>query len=128
MIEVRIPKEIREYKGKWLMGMTMRQLLCCLIGLIVNIPIYIGLAKHVGDELAGWVVLFTAAPFILVGFYKYNGMPSEELARCFINFVMQDQKRCYMTDNVYSWIKNEYEKENAHELDRKKKRKTKGEA
>ncbi|MDD4565856.1 MAG: PrgI family protein [Eubacteriales bacterium] len=111
MIEVRIPKEVREYQEKWLLGMTKRQLTCCLLALVVNVPLYFFLQQHLGDELAGWAIVITSAPFILVGFYKYNGMNVEKLALCILDFMTTEQNRKYMTNNVYAWIKSEYEKE-----------------
>lgn len=40
MIEIRIPKEIRTYKEKLFFGLTLRQLICTLIAVVVNVPLY----------------------------------------------------------------------------------------
>lgn len=110
MIEVRIPKEVREYKEKWLVGMTKRQLFSCLLGFLVNIPLYFFLQQYIGDELAGWLIILMSAPFVLIGFKTYNGMPFEKLILCVLLFYTTDQKRKYITNNIYRWIKSEYER------------------
>ena len=41
MIEIKIPKEITEYKEKILFGLTIRQCVCAVAALAVCVPLYI---------------------------------------------------------------------------------------
>lgn len=128
MIEARIPKEIRVYKEKFLFGLTFRQTICCVLALVVNVPLYIWLTDLIGADGAGWIVMITAIPLGLVGFIRYNGMNFEKFAWCILKFEFTQQKRKYITENFYSHLLKSYrmeEKENALNNRRQKQRKRK---
>ena len=40
-VEVRIPKEITEYQEKIMFGLSVRQLVCSLIAIVISVPSYI---------------------------------------------------------------------------------------
>ena len=109
MIEIKIPKEIRKYKEKFLFGLTFRQTLCTGAALLINVPLYLFLSDAVNKDVAGWAVMLTAAPFALVGFIKYNGMNFEKLMVCIAEFYFTLQKRVYKTENLYAWLREECE-------------------
>ena len=87
MIEIRIPKEIRTYKEKLFFGLTLRQLICTLIAVVVNVPLYWFGRDVIGADLASWVVIFVAMPLFLIGYFNYNGMTFEQ----FIKSVIQQE-------------------------------------
>ena len=41
MIEIKIPKEITDYKEKFLFGLTVRQLVSVVVALAICIPLFI---------------------------------------------------------------------------------------
>ena len=41
MIEIKIPKEIRDYKEKFLFGLTIRQFISAAAALAVRVPLYL---------------------------------------------------------------------------------------
>ena len=127
MIEVKIPKEVREYEEKWLVGMTKRQLLGCLLAIVIDIPLYITLKNYIGSELAGWTAILAAVPFALLGFYKHEGLPFEKLLINIIKFHQISQRRIYRAENIYSLIKEGYSREENHNVKPKNKTKSKKE-
>lgn len=79
MIEIRIPKEINDYKEKFLFGLTVRQFVSVAAALGAAIPLYIFSKDHIGADMAGWLVLLVVVPIFGFGFFKYNGMTFERL-------------------------------------------------
>lgn len=79
MIEIRIPKEINDYKEKFLFGLTVRQFASVAAALGAAIPLYIFSKDHIGADMAGWLVLLVVVPIFGFGFFKYNGMTFERL-------------------------------------------------
>lgn len=79
MIEIRIPKEINDYKEKFLFGLTVRQFVSVAAALGAAIPLYIFSKDHISADMAGWLVLLVVVPIFGFGFFKYNGMTFERL-------------------------------------------------
>ena len=78
MIEIKIPKEITEYKEKFLFGLTIRQCVCVVAALAVCVPLYIFGKDFLGDDVVGWLVILIAVPIFAFGFFRYGGMPFEK--------------------------------------------------
>lgn len=107
MIEIRIPKDINEYKEKVFFGLTLRQILAIVAIIVINVPAYMLLTPTLGGDVAGWVIMLNAAPIGAVGFVKIGGMHIEQFAILFIftNFVYP-QNRIYATENIYEELAN----------------------
>lgn len=120
MIEVKVPREIRSYKEKLFFGLNLRQTVCAVLAIALNIPVYIYLRPYVGDDLAAWIIILIAVPFFFIGFFQYNGMPFEQFALCILRFqLLTPQKRKYKTENLYDILMDAHQKKIAME---KKKR------
>ncbi len=57
MIEIRIPKEIKNYREKFFFGLTVRQCICAAIALLLCVPLYIFGGKILPQEVVSWLVL-----------------------------------------------------------------------
>lgn len=77
-IEIKIPKEIREYQEAIFFGLNTRQFICSLLALSAAVGFYFLLRELAGTETAGWVCILGAAPFAACGFLKYHGMTAEQ--------------------------------------------------
>lgn len=130
MIEIRIPKEIRTYKEKLFFGLNLRQLICTIIAIIVNVPLYWFGREYVGADTASWIVILIAMPLIMIGFFNYNGMTFEQFLKSVIQQeIIYPQRRKYMTVNMFELLTNIKEKgeQNLAVISKKrKKRKEKG--
>lgn len=104
MIEIEIPKDIREYESKLIGPFTTRQLLCG-IGLVLSCYLsYKAAVSVLGDEssLKFFFPMICAIPFGLVGWVKPYGMHFEKFAKSvFVSLVLAPAKRFYKIDNVY---------------------------
>ena len=73
-MEVKIPKEIRDYTEAVFFGLSLRQLVCSLLAVAVAVGIYFGLKDVCGTEAVSWLCILGAAPFAALGFIRYHGM------------------------------------------------------
>ena len=118
MIEIKIPKEITEYKEKFLFGLTVRQFISVAAALAVCVPLYIFGKDYLGDDATSWLVILFAVPIFGFGFVKYNGMTFEQLLLVLYRQKWKEpQKRKYIELPVF-W--NFREEMNANELAKKK--------
>lgn len=84
IIEIKIPKEIRQYKESIFFGLSARQFFCSLAAVLVATVIYLVLGKAIGKDTASWLCIIMAAPLAIAGFFNYNGMNMEQFIWAFI--------------------------------------------
>ena len=78
-MEVRVNKDIKEYKENMFFGLTLRQFIFSVLGCAVALFLYFALKDKLGLEVATWVCVLGVAPFAALGFLRYNGMPAEQV-------------------------------------------------
>ena len=107
MLEVKIPAEIRDYKSKVFMGLTVRQIISIIGSLAVGVPLGVFGSRVISGDILMWVVMLSVAPIVAWGFAKYKGMRFEEFMVVLFKYNFQPQKRVYEdTDvNYFSYIK-----------------------
>ena len=76
-MEVKIPKEIREYQEAVFFGLSARQFVCSLLAVGAAVGLYFLLKPLAGTAEIGWICILGAAPFAACGFFKYHGMTAE---------------------------------------------------
>ena len=108
MIEIRIPKEIKNYREKLFFGLTLRQCICTAIALLICVPIYIFGNRFLPQEAVSWVVILIAVPLMFTGFFRYNDMAFEQFALEVIRFHTSPQQRIYSYDPQFMELRNGY--------------------
>lgn len=73
-IEIKIPKEIRNYHENIFFGLNTRQFVCSLLALGAAVGLYFCLRPIAGAEQVGWMCILGAAPFAACGFFSYHDM------------------------------------------------------
>jgi len=118
LIEIKIPKEITDYKEKFLFGLTVRQLVSAVVALAICIPLFIFGKDYLGEDLVGWIIILVAIPIFAFGFFRYDGMPFEQfLAMLYRQKWVEPQKRKYEELPVFWECREEIiENEIAHQL------------
>ena len=108
MIEIRIPKEIKNYREKLFFGLTLRQCLCAGVALLICVPLYIFGNKIMPQEIVSWLVILIAAPLMMAGFFRYNYMMFEQFAveMYYQNFT--PQKRVYSYEPIFMELREKY--------------------
>lgn len=101
-IEIKIPKEIREYQESIFFGLNTRQFVCSLLALGVAVGLYFFLRDTAGAEVAGWACMLGAAPFAACGFVRYHGMTAEQLLWVIIKSeLLTPHKLVFREENLY---------------------------
>ena len=60
MIEIKIPKEITEYKERFMFGLTIRQFVSAVAALAVCVPLFIFGKDYLGEDVVGWAIILVA--------------------------------------------------------------------
>ena len=98
---VQIPKDLNDIKEKFIMGFTKRQVICFAIGLAVGAPVFFLTRSTIGMSGAIFAMGACAAPAILCGLYKKNGVFLEKQVRYMKEYFTRPRKRYYQTTNVF---------------------------
>ena len=115
-MEIKINREIREYKENMFFGLSLRQLVFSVLACGVAVGIYFGLRYVLGTETVSWLCILGAAPFAAMGFVKYHGMTAEQFLWAYIKseFLMPKKLTFYPSNSYYEALKStieNYEKE-----------------
>lgn len=122
MIEVRIPKEIREYREKLFFGLNLRQTITTILAIAICVPVYLFGQKHISSDVLSWITIGIAVPLMLIGYFKFNQMPFEQFIWAWFKMQWNPQKRPFQYLPIFWTIKNEIVKEAQVELVKKKER------
>lgn len=108
MIEIKIPKEINEYKEKFLFGLTVRQFVSVAVALVICVPSFIFGKNVLGEDLMSWIIILIAVPIFGYGFFNFNGMPFEQFVIVLYRQKWAEpQKRKYEELPVYWYCRDE---------------------
>lgn len=101
-MEIKINKEIRNYKETLFFGLSARQFSCSVLAVGVAVALYFALRNVLDRETVSWLCIVGAAPVAVAGFFKYNGMTLEKFVWAFIKseFLMAGN-RVWKSENYY---------------------------
>lgn len=101
-LEVKIPKEIRDYQESIFFGLSARQFIFSCAAVVVAVGVYFLFHKPLGTEIVSWLCILFAAPFAAIGFFRYNGMPFEKFALAWIRSeFLIPKKLVFRAENLY---------------------------
>ena len=83
-MEIKINKEIRNYKETLFFGLSLRQFICSVLAVGVAVALYFALRNVLDRETVSWLCIVGAAPVAVAGFFKYNSMTLEKFLWAFI--------------------------------------------
>lgn len=105
MVEMRITKEIGNYKPRVVGQLTFRQLVCVGLAAPACYFIYKYLSPHITRDLAGFFCILPAAVAGLFGWCHPYGMNTESFIRSvFINIFLAPSHRKYKTKNQFELL------------------------
>lgn len=123
-MEIKINREIRDYHESMFMGLSLRQSIFSVLAIVSAVGLYFWLQPVLGTELVSWVCVLGAAPFAVLGFVSYHGMPAEKfLWVWFRSEILEPKQFCFKANNLYyelmkcSILKHEKEVKKKHESD-----------
>ncbi len=98
-MEIKVNKEIRDYKENIYFGLSVRQFFFSIIACLVAVGLYFILKPYFGIETLSWVCILGAFPFAILGFVTYNGMPAEKFLITWIKSEILTPKELYKRKN-----------------------------
>jgi len=101
-MDVKIPKEIRDYQESIFFGLSVRQFVFSIAAVGVAVLLYFALRDAVGTETVSWLCILCAAPFAVLGFFRYHGMTIEKFAWAWIKSeVLMPKSLVFKAVNIY---------------------------
>ena len=91
-MEVKINREIRNYTEAVFFGLSLRQLIFSFLAIAVAVLLFFLLRPYFGTETVSWMCVLGAAPFAVLGFISYNGMPAERFLWAWIRSELLEPK------------------------------------
>ena len=101
---VKVPKDLNDIKQKFMFGLTKRQCVCFGIGIALGFPVFFLTRGVLG--LTGGIIAMgcIAAPAIVCGIYKKNGLFFDAIFKNMIRYFKKKHKRIYRSTDVLSCI------------------------
>lgn len=92
-MEIKIPREVRNYHETIFFGLSFRQFICSAVAIGIAVFAYFTLKDVLGNEGVSWVCILVAIPIASLGFIKYHGMDLEYFIWAYIKseFLMPKQ-------------------------------------
>ena len=111
-MEIKINKEIRNYKETIFFGLSMRQFVCAVLAVGVAVGLYFGMCRIADRETVSWVCILGAAPFAALGFITYHGMTAEQFIWAWVRSELLEPKeiRFESSNFYYAALKDTIEK------------------
>ncbi|MCM1061335.1 MAG: PrgI family protein [Eubacterium sp.] len=106
-IEIKIPKEIKDYKETFLFGLTVKKFVSLAIALLICVPLYVFGKNFMPEEMVSWAVILVGAPILGVGFITYHNMTFTQLARRFFDMTFHPQRRKYTELPVFWYARQQ---------------------
>lgn len=100
-IEIKIPKEIKEYKETFLFGLTVKKFVSLAAALLICVPLYIFGKNFMPDEIVSWAVIIVGAPILGIGFVTYHNMTFTQFVKRLFDMNFHPQKRKYIELPVF---------------------------
>ena len=113
-MEVKINREIRNYTESVFFGLSLRQFVFSLCACGMAVLLYFITSPYFNKEIVSWICILGALPFAGLGFFKYNGMPAEQVLICYIKseFLIPKKMVFKPTNFYYEILKNRKDKNN----------------
>ena len=125
MAYVTIPKDLSRIQSKVLFGLTKRQVICCGAAALVGVPLFFLAKACLGTTTAALCMILVMLPFFLFAMYEKNGQPLEVfLGHLIQNKCIRPKVRIYQTNNLYSALVRQSQREQEVKRIARKGRKT----
>lgn len=106
-MEIKFNKDIQDIKGRIFFNLTVRQFIWLAAGAVVCISVILSdvkaglLYNKANISWLSWKYVFLAAPFILVGFFSWNGLPIEQYLKILIRNIKVPRNLKYKPISLY---------------------------
>ncbi|MBF0015420.1 PrgI family protein [Enterococcus casseliflavus] len=94
-VEVRVPKDIKEYKEKIIGGMSMKQLFSVGVAIVVNSVISLVFIRFLGYsmDVVSWLMIVFSIPIVAFGWFKKDGLSFQQFLYYFFSYHFSSGRR-----------------------------------
>ena len=98
-LQIQVPKEIKNFKEEIIFGLTLKQLVWCLLGMVVGILTFTLLYGHLAIDIISMICVLITIPFAFMGFANYNGLSGLELIKYWAKVKLFQRPLVYQSSN-----------------------------
>ncbi len=109
-MEIKVNKEIMDYHESILLGLNMREILSIVVSASCAGAVYFLLKDRLSTGITGWICLAVAAPGVVFGFIKVNGVPFEKFITSYLRYWTAPRTRVFISENFYDEEDKTHEK------------------
>lgn len=92
-LEIKINKEIQDFKENIYFGLSLRQFFFSFLACLTATILYFSLRSQIDIEILSWLCILGTIPFGILGFVTYNGMSAEKIIKAYIDSVILTPKK-----------------------------------
>ena len=100
-LEIEINKEIMDYKAQVVSGLTLRQFVSLVIGIMLTGVLYFTAGRTLPNMVMIWLYAVVLLPCAVMGFASYNGLVGLAMIRMFLNYLVCPKKLSFTSHNLY---------------------------
>ncbi len=101
MLEIKINKEIRDFKESFFMGLDLRQCVFTVLGIGAAVAAqFLASSYGINKEICSWISIICALPFAFLGFFKFNGMAAEKFLIVLIKYTFTPKRLLFKPTNI----------------------------
>ena len=101
---VSVPKDLTKVKTKFVLNLTLRQVVCFGTAALIGIPLYLNTREAIGNSPAMLLMIGVMFPAFFLAMYEKNGLPAEKIALNILRWNIFSKIRTYQTANYYAVI------------------------
>lgn len=104
-MEIKINKEIRDYQEKLALGLTLKQIILIIVGILITVGLYTSL-KSVLPDVAVFIVslLFGIIPFGAWALFRYQDKSAAEWLKLYLKYLKNPKIYKNHSTNVYAQL------------------------
>ena len=109
-IEVKIPKELTEYKATEMLGFNFRETISIIISVPISLLAFNILKSYMSLQNVTYIIILIDLPFLMFGFTTIKGLPFEKFIMLYtLNKIINPPNRYYSEIDIFDEINNEKE-------------------
>lgn len=102
-MEIKIPKEIRDYQESIYFGLSVRQFIFSFAAIVLAVSVYFTFKPVLETEGVSWLCILCAAPFAAMGFFRYNGLTFEQFVQVWIRSqILMPHHLTFKSQNLFA--------------------------
>jgi hypothetical protein len=101
MIEVKVPKEIKDYQEKIIMGLSGKQLLTLGVAIILSAILFFSLRKAVPSKVLANIILVVSMPITATGWVKIENRSLVDYLKLVYRSFVEPTNRLYRIESWY---------------------------